>query len=113
MANQKTFNLKAITGKGNFDVIIKVYEEETKWNTVWMDESFLIKGEKKYKVIWEPRNTESIKCPGLCIQFGVPAQTPIKCDTSQVSRYISTKIDADKLEEDEQHQDFKNKYINY
>jgi hypothetical protein len=87
--HRKTFNLTAITSKGNFEVAITVWKEKVQWSEIWMDQAFLQKDGEGLQAIFDSRNPTFIKCPKLCIELGAPAGSKIKCDCIEVVQYMN------------------------
>jgi hypothetical protein len=95
--NEKTFNCIAVTKKGNFDVIIKVWEEILEdgelftgsfANRSWKNESYVIIEGEQFKIneYYEDR----VRSWAVANKYGISQIATLLCDCSEVKIYINS-----------------------
>lgn len=109
--NERTFELEAKTGKGNFKVELTIWQElksaqSFKNVMMWDSEVFIwIDGVKMTCSRYDKYQTTSIHSFEVCKHFNVPGNIKLKCDSKEVRKYIDS-IDNAKRREvaDEMHE---------
>jgi len=91
--NEKTFNCIAETKKGNFEVVIKVWEEITDGKTYfatrsWKSESYVIIEGQKLEVSFNQYDSERIKSYAVAEKYGIKGEVVLMCDCSAAVNYI-------------------------
>jgi len=94
--NQKTFNCIAETKKGNFDVVIKVWEEIVEagelfpgsfYNRSWKNEAYVtIEGEN---LNVNEFYSDRIRSWEVSEKFGMTGIATLRCDCSEVKNFMS------------------------
>jgi hypothetical protein len=94
--NEKTFNCVAETKKGNFDVVIKVWEEIVEagelfqgsfYNRSWKNEAYVtIEGEN---INVDEFYSDRIRSWEVAEKFGMPGIATLRCDCSEVKNFMS------------------------
>ena len=92
--NEKTFNCIAETKKGNFDVVIKVWEQITDGKTYfatrsWKSESYVIIEGQKLEVSFNQYDGTKVKSYAVAEKYGIKGEVSLMCDCSEVKNYIS------------------------
>ncbi|MBP1631605.1 MAG: hypothetical protein H6Q15_2498 [Bacteroidetes bacterium] len=94
--NLKSFETKAITGKGTFDVKISVWEETTDGKTYfvtrsWKSETTVIIDGISFKAEFNQYASDRIKSLDVAKHFGIKDTViTLKCDVSEVCKYINS-----------------------
>ena len=92
--NFKSFETKAITGKGTFEVKINVWEETTDGKTYfitssWKSETIVIIDGNSFKAEFNQYASDRIKSLEVAKYFGIKDTViALKCDVSEVCKYI-------------------------
>jgi hypothetical protein len=93
--NEKTFELEAKTGKGNFKVEVTVWQElksaqSFKNVMMWESEMFIYVDNIKMKCSkYDKYQTTAIHSFEVCKHFGVPGNMKLRCDSKEVRSYIN------------------------
>ena len=92
--NEKTFNCTAITKKGNFDVVIKIWEQITDGKTYfvtrsWKSDSYIIIDDEKLEVSFNQCDGTKVKSYSVAQKFGLNGQVSLMCDCSEAMKYTN------------------------
>jgi len=91
--NLKSFETKAITGKGTFEVKLSVWEEISDGKTyfvtrTWKSETTVIIDGQNFKADFNQYASDRIKSLDISRYFGIETQATLKCDVSEACNYI-------------------------
>lgn len=91
--NLKSFETKAITGKGTFDVKLSVWEEISDGKTyfvtrTWKSETTVIIDGQNFKSDFNQYASDRIKSWDISRYFGIETQATLRCDVSEACKYI-------------------------
>lgn len=96
--NKKTFNCVANTKKGNFCVIISVWEEVFEagekfsgsfFSCTWKSEAYIIIDDEKLEVSFNQYDGTKVKSYAVAEKYGINGQVSLMCDCSAVKNYIN------------------------
>lgn len=92
--NFKSFETKAITGKGTFEVKLNVWEEISDGKTyfvtrTWKSETTVTIDGKNFKADFNQYAPDRIKSWSIGKYFGLETQATLKCDVSEATKYIN------------------------
>ena len=92
--NEKTFNCIAETKKGNFDVVIKVWEQITDGKNYfvtrsWKSESYVMIEGEKLEVSFNQYDGTKVKSYAVAEKYGMKGEVSLMCDCSEVKKYIN------------------------
>lgn len=92
--NEKTFNCTAVTKKGNFDVVIKVWEQIIDDKNYfatrsWKSESYVMIDGEKLEVSFNQYDGTKVKSYAVAKKYGIYGEVSLMCDCSEVKKYIN------------------------
>lgn len=94
--NEKTFNCIAETKKGNFDVVIKVWEEIVEAGELFPGSSYNLSWKNEAYVTIEGQNlnvnefySDRIRSWEVAEKFGMTGIATLRCDCSEVKNFMS------------------------
>lgn len=96
--NEKVFNCIAETRKGNFDVVIKVWEEIFEdgekfkgsfFSLSWESEAYVIIDNEKLEVSFNQYDGTKVKSYAVAEKYGMKGEVSLMCDCSEVKKYIN------------------------
>ena len=91
--NFKSFVTKTITGKGTFEVKLSVWEEISDGKTyfvtrTWKSKTAVIINGQNIEADFNQYASDRIKSWDISRHFGIETQATLKCDVSEVCKYI-------------------------
>lgn len=93
--NVKTFETKAITSKGTFDVKVKIWEEITTeegfffGHRTWRSECTVVIDNQIFKADFNPYADNSIKSWAISRYYGMEKEATLRCDVSEGTNFIN------------------------
>ena len=92
--NEKTFNCTAETQKGNFNVVIKIWEQVTDGKNyfvtrTWKSESYVTIDGEKLEVSFNEYDGTKVSSYAVAEKYGINGKVFLKCDCSEVKKYIN------------------------
>ena len=94
--NEKTFNCVAETSRGNFDVVIKVWEEIVEanelfpgsfFNCTWKNEAFVVIDGEKMEI--DEFYSDRVRSWDVANQYGLKTIATLKCDCSEATNFMN------------------------